>query len=270
MDSSFIRETMLEMTWMEIRDAASRGAIVLFPIGVVEEHGPHLNVSTDIYLSYVVAREARRALLRMGKEAIIAPPFYWGVNGTTVKFPGSFFVSRATMTTLLVELHMSLKQWGFKTIIDIPGHGETDHLLAIEDALKAVHERTGEGVYMVLPSFMAEKAGVKISPYTVVVDVPALSSEDPDAYLDIHAGALEVSPMLHYFPDIVRTDVLKTLKPTAITLRDYPEWETGGELFDRVSPLGYAGDPASGNPELGKLMIETYIQESLRQMFDKL
>lgn len=159
MASSFIRDTMLEMTWVEIKEAAEKDAVVLFPIGVVEEHGPHMTVSADIYLSYLVAREARIYLKQRGKESIIAPPFYWGINGTTVKFPGSFVVSRQTMTAMLIELHMSLKNWGFKKIVDIPGHGETDHLLAIEDALKVVYENTGEGVYMVLPTFMAEKAG---------------------------------------------------------------------------------------------------------------
>jgi creatinine amidohydrolase len=270
MDSSFIRETMLEMTWIEIKEAAEHDAIVLFPIGVVEEHGPHLTVSADIYLSYLVAREARKYLKQQGKESIIAPPFYWGINGTTVKFPGSFVVTKQTMTAMLIELHMSLKNWGFKKIVDIPGHGETDHLLAIEDALKVVYEKTGEGAYMVLPTFMADKAGVKKSPYTVLVDVPELSGGDPDSYLDIHAGALEVSPMLHFFPDIVNTEILKTLKPTRVTLKDYRLWEEGGEFFDRTSPQGYAGDPASANPELGRIMIEQFVEESVKIMMDKL
>jgi creatinine amidohydrolase len=270
MTSSFIRETMLEMTWVEIKEAAEKDAVVLFPIGVVEEHGPHLTVAADIYLSYLVAREARKYLQQRGKESIIAPPFYWGINGTTVKFPGSFVVSRKTMTAMLVELHMSLKNWGFKKIVDIPGHGETDHLLAIGDALKEVYESTGEGVYMVLPTFMAEKAGVKRSPYIVLVDVPELSGTDPDSYLDIHAGALEVSPMLHFFPDIVNTEILKTLEPTKVTLKDYRLWEEGGEFFDRMSPKGYAGNPASANPELGRIMIEKFVEESVKTMIDKL
>jgi hypothetical protein len=54
-----------------------------------------------------------------------------------------------------------------------------------------------------------------------MVDVPELSGGDPDSYLDIHAGALEVSPMLQFFPDIVNIEILKTLKPTSVTLKDY-------------------------------------------------
>jgi creatinine amidohydrolase/Fe(II)-dependent formamide hydrolase-like protein len=123
---------------------------------------------------------------------------------------------------------------------------------------------------MVLPTFMADKAGVKKSPYTVLVDVPELSGGDPDSYLDIHAGALEVSPRLHFFPDIVNTEILKTLKPTRVTLQDYRLWEEGGEFFDRTSPQGYAGDPASANPELGRIMIEKFVEESVKTMMDKL
>ena len=44
--------TMADMKWTDIKRYADENAIVLLPIGVIEEHGPHLCLATDIYTKY--------------------------------------------------------------------------------------------------------------------------------------------------------------------------------------------------------------------------
>ena len=163
MSSSFIEGTMLEMTWVEIDEHAKKDAIVIFPAAVVEEHGPHMTVATDIIFSYVMAREAQKLFAKKGVDSIIAPPFYWGINGTTKDMPGSFNVSNETCTAMLVDIFMSLKKWGFRKILAIPGHGENDHLRCIDKALGIVYERTGPGGYVIMTSLFAQKAGIQPS-----------------------------------------------------------------------------------------------------------
>ncbi len=41
---SVFEETMVEMTWQEVQAGADKGAIVLLPVGIVEGHGPHLDL----------------------------------------------------------------------------------------------------------------------------------------------------------------------------------------------------------------------------------
>lgn len=40
---------MITKTWQEIEAAAKQGSALLFPIGVIEEHGPHFPLSWKYY-----------------------------------------------------------------------------------------------------------------------------------------------------------------------------------------------------------------------------
>lgn len=53
-------------------------------------------------------------------------------------------------------------------------------------------------------------------------------------------------------------EVLKTLKPTELTLDDLLVWRRGGMEARKVTPLGYFGDPTTASPERGREEIEAY------------
>jgi hypothetical protein len=89
---SIFHETMADMTWPEVEQAAKAKAIVLLPIAVIEEHGPHIGLGADAYLTYDACITVRSELEKRGIRAIVAPPFYWGITTSTSAFPGSFTV----------------------------------------------------------------------------------------------------------------------------------------------------------------------------------
>ena len=109
------------MTWLEVERAARNGAVVLWGLGVIEEHGRHLPLGTDVYLPYATLKLARRRLTDRGVEALIAPPFYWGINNVTGSFPGSFTVRPDTMRALMLDVFSSLRKDGFEAIFCISG-----------------------------------------------------------------------------------------------------------------------------------------------------
>jgi creatinine amidohydrolase len=47
------KDTMVNMKWTDIQDYSNKKAIVLHPLGVIEEHGPHLCLGTDIYTAHI-------------------------------------------------------------------------------------------------------------------------------------------------------------------------------------------------------------------------
>src|SRR5512140_2553851 len=57
---SIFHETMVDMTYPEIEAAAKRHAILLWPMGVIEEHGPQLPLGTDIYDAYAMMKQVAR------------------------------------------------------------------------------------------------------------------------------------------------------------------------------------------------------------------
>jgi len=75
---NIFEETMAHLTYVQIERAAEEGTPVLFPVGVIEEHGPHLPLAVDVYGSYLQSRIIRSELEKKGVSVLIAPPFYWG------------------------------------------------------------------------------------------------------------------------------------------------------------------------------------------------
>ena len=74
-------------------------------------------------------------------------------------------------------------------------------------------------------------------------------------YLDIHAGEIETSSMWGLFPDLVRQDIMRTLKPTNFSIEDLNEWRKGPDHARRKTPHGYLGDPAASDPRKGEQVL---------------
>ena len=116
MTYSIFEDTMADMIYQEIEIAAKKNAVVLLPVAVIEEHGPHMCLGVDTYLAHNTCRNIRNKLLESEVNSLIAPPFYWGINFSTGAFAGSFTVREETMISLLVDILVCLKNWGFKKI----------------------------------------------------------------------------------------------------------------------------------------------------------
>lgn len=50
---NIFEETMAHLTYVEIEKAAAERTPILFPVGVIEEHGPHLPLAVDVIEDFV-------------------------------------------------------------------------------------------------------------------------------------------------------------------------------------------------------------------------
>jgi creatinine amidohydrolase len=255
MSYSIFDETMVDMAWPEIEAAIKQKAIVLFPIGVIEEHGPHMGLAVDIYAVYMVAKLAKRQLETKGIRTLIAPPYYWGVNGLSSSFAGSFNVRPETMKAALLDTMASLKYWGVNYIFALNWHGEGKHNMVILDAIKEAHTVLSLKAYYIVTDTQA--SNFKLSgkeDYVLIEKVsPAKSSS---RYWDIHAGSSETAVMLNYFPQQVNIEMAKTLLSTQTTLEDLKVLRRGGDEARKMIPSGYIGDPAGFDIEAGRQEVE--------------
>lgn len=214
---SVFEDTMVEMTWQEVQAGADHGAIVLLPIGIVEGHGPHLDLSADFYLSTLNCRFLKQELEAKGIEALIAPPFYWGISRDVAKYAGTFSVRPETMKGLLADIFSSLKSWGFRRIFVQNAHGDPLHIEIVKSAIADANEAPDFRVYFMWELGIEMENGVEFPPMRE-------NRYEPD----YHAGAVETAQMAAFFPEKVRVDVAKALKPQ-----------------NGFHPLAYCGDPAS-------------------------
>ena len=219
---SVFEDTMVEMSWQEVQAAADRNAAVLLPIGTIEAHGPHMDLSADFYLSTLVCRFLKQELEAEGVEALIAPPVYWGISRDVAKYAGTFSVSPSTMKGLLTDIFSSIKSWGFKNVFVDNAHGDSLHLKTIREAIDEANKSPDFSVYFLWDLDIDVDSDLKF---------PQMRENRYEP--DCHAGAIETAQMLAYFPEKVHTDIAKSLLPQ-----------------NTFHPLAYRGDPASYDLEV--------------------
>jgi len=248
--------TMADMTYVQIEKAAQEKSLILLPVGVIEEHGPHLPLGVDVYGSYLIAKRVRAELNGKGIGSLIAPPFYWGMNNCTASFAGSFTVREETMINLVWDIMTSLKRWGFENVFIMNHHYDEAQNRALKTALQKARLDTGIRAYWVLDDFLAKRFGFTgREPYLLLYKAPPAS---PSKVIEIHADSYETSFMMHYFTDLVDVEAMKSLRPTNVTVQDLKVWSRGWDEARKITPQGFLGDPADASAERGREKIEAY------------
>jgi creatinine amidohydrolase len=251
---SVFQDTMADMTFPELGRAAKAGAVALWGLGVIEQHGPHLPLATDVYVPSAILQRARRLLSQHGIESVIVPPFYWGVNHVTRSFTGSFIVRPAVMIELMKDVFASLKKDGFTKVFCLSGHGDALHNQTILEGVRQGSQAAAiEGRIVVSQAALGRFGFDPADPHL------AIATGTPPArgkYVDVHAGDWETSLVWAICPEVVRRDVLPRLEPTNLGPSDLAEWRKGDVHAQRTTPLGYFGDPAAANRERGETLLE--------------
>jgi creatinine amidohydrolase len=153
MSYSIFDETMVAMTWPAIEKAAAEGAAVLLPIGILEEHGPHLGLAVDTLIPHLLTILTKRNLEARGIKALVAPSFYWGISAGTAAFAGTFSVRPETLQAGIVDILASLKSWNFTNVFVINWHMDYRHCRVILEALQESRRATGvDARNVLLPS----------------------------------------------------------------------------------------------------------------------
>jgi mycofactocin precursor peptide peptidase len=194
-------------------------ALVLVPVGSVEQHGPHLPLDTDTAIADAVAHRA--ADLLRSDHVLVAPAITYGASGEHQAFPGTSSIGTDVLRLTLVELTRSLRTWCSRVVF-VNAHG--GNLAAITSA---VGQLVAEGHD---------------------VSWVACATEDVDA----HAGFTETSLMLHLRPWAVRADLAEAgnRRPIGELL---PALVAGG--VGAVSENGVLGDPAGASADEGRRVL---------------
>jgi creatinine amidohydrolase len=180
-----------ELTAADLRAKAEAGAVVLMPVGSMEQHGPHLPVGVDTFLSEGLCRAAAEALAAE-MAVVVAPTLWCGMAEHHMAYGGTFTLDIPTYRALLGCLLKSLERHGFKRVLIVNGHGGNIAALAA-----------------FLPDFAREIPGLALrvtTPYEPAQKAIAPILEDQERVH--HACEVETSMMMVVAPDTVRRDKL--------------------------------------------------------------
>ncbi|MBP7731644.1 MAG: creatininase family protein [Bacteroidales bacterium] len=228
---------MEEITSSKFATAVEKaGGVCIIPLGIIEKHGPHLPLGTDLF-------EAREVAFTAAKKeyAVVFPPYFVGQIFEAKHQPGTIAYSNELIWKMLEETCGELSRNGLKKIILLNGHGGNSAFLQY-----------------FCQSQLAERKG-----YTVVLFQPGT---DPElgkeikalkkAKVDGHAGEEETSMMYFIRPDLVDTDAIKNESGLNQARLKQMKYGYTGIWWYANYPNHYASDVAEPNKRLGELLIE--------------
>jgi len=230
------------------RLAESGKALVILPVGVVEEHGAHLPLGMDSFAAEAYAVSAAPHLEEAGYEIAVAPTINYGVARAAIDFPGTLSLEPETLRSMVVEIGRSLARHGLSRLVILNGHRDKYHMKALEDAKTTLAEEKGSQVLCV---GFAHEDEITAACYRDGVK-QFYKSPQPDR--EGHGGESETSVALHSFPEMVNRDIIKTLDANF----DYDVEAFRNETKDYwsiSSGRGYFGWPQAASAETGKQLV---------------
>lgn len=240
---------LAEMAFPEVKQLAGGGrALVILPVGVVEEHGAHLPLGLDSFAAEVYAASAAAHLEAGGYEVVVAPTINYGVARAAIDFPGTLSLEPETLRSMVVEIGRSLARHGLNRLVILNGHRDMHHMKALDDAGAIL---ISEKAAQVMVVGFASDAAMTAACYRDGVK-QFYRSPRPDR--EGHGGESETSVALHSFPDLVKSEIIGTLEPNF----DYDVDAFRNETKDYASisgGRGYFGWPQAATAATGEKLV---------------
>lgn len=221
--------------WNKAMEKSSKTCIL--PIGILEKHGPHSPLGTDlIHVREVAARAVKN------EYAVVFPDYFYGQINEARQQPGTFALPSRLIYDMLEATCDEIARNGFNKIVILNGHGGNPEFLQFF-MQSQLNKRKNYVVYFYTPQedqAYNEKFKKMIK---------------SDQAGDMHAGERETSTLLFLKPEVMRMDQAEKesganqnrMKISGVYT---PIWWYAG------FPNHYAGEGAKATKELGQLIAE--------------
>jgi creatinine amidohydrolase len=225
-----------ELTGPDFVEAIQRSqGTCLLPFGILEKHGPHMPLGTDLL-------NVRYAALHAAEQqyAVVFPEYYFGQISEASHEPGTVAYSRDLQLALLQATTDEMARNGCKKILIVNGHG---------------------GNVSLLPYF-AQSQLDKPHDYVVYLfdqRTPATGGPKRKTSNDQHAGESETSKMMIVRPDLLHQDRAASESGADQHHLDLPDGVYTGIWWYARFPDHYAGDGSAGSHELGEYQMTWWI-----------
>ena len=234
---------LAECTHLEAaRLARDRRAVVLLPLGAVEQHGPHLPLLVDWLGAEELARRIAPHLRRAGWHPVLAPSLPYGASPLAADWAGTVSLSGPLLARVVAAVVRALARHGFRRFVLVNYQADPGHLRAMATATRALR-RAGLAVAHAGFSPEPRANAAMLDPRVLAL----LRSPRPEG--EWHGGELETALVLAVRPDLVRRAVARRLPPAWVDFR--ARLRRGARTFREIAPgtRGYFGWPAAARAE---------------------
>lgn len=230
--------TAEKASWPEIQAAIARGLIAVLPVGALEQHGPHLPLTTDTVLAGGVARRLAEAT-----DALLLPAIAYGDAWTAEGWAGTLSLSPDTLRAMVTDIGRGLQRMGVKGLVTLDGHfGNREPIALAARTLSQAGFRVLHLDYPKLETFAA-----------------AICDSQPAGPGFYHADEVETSMMLALAPESVRLEQAAPEYPVFPATFGLEPMQLGS--FNRS---GVFGDPRAATAEKGERLVAAIVEECVR------
>jgi creatinine amidohydrolase len=235
-------QAKLSVRWEELTAADFRSGIrqaegtCVLPFGILEKHGPHLPLGTDLLnVRYAVLQAA-------GQEyALVFPEYYFGQIFEAKHEPGTVAYSPQLQLQLLQETTDEMGRNGCKKVLIVNGHGGNEHLLPYfaQSQLDSAHDYV---VYIL-----------------GLIEAPPGGPGRKSKVLNWHAGEAETSKMMIARPDLVHLSRAGNESGADQKHLNLPDSLYTGIWWYARFPNHYSGEGGLATRDLGEYEMKAWV-----------
>jgi creatinine amidohydrolase len=230
------------LTWPEMNEAIARQPVVILPTGSTEQHGRHLPLDVDLFLTESICLETAR---RAAGGVLVLPPIPYGLNYHHIDFPGTIHIEPEVFIAFGLNVAKSVAYHGFEKILIVNGHGSNVPLIDVIARRTTLETPALGGAchYFAL----AREAFNAIKESAVVA----------------HADEFETSLYLHLAPERVQMDQAGAdddVMGAYLSSDSTTPYVRFNDFWSRWTDLGVHGDARVATAAKGKIIFETTVR----------
>jgi len=156
--------------------------VAVLPLGATEPHNLHLPYSMDTLEGELIGEKICEAAWQRGAKVVLLPTMPYGTHTNQMRFPLAMNINPSTLQQVITDLVDSLVHHGIRKIVLLNSHGGND----LKPVLRELYGRTSAQLFL-------------CNWYQTFADVYHEIFQERDD----HAGEMETSLALAYFPELV-------------------------------------------------------------------
>lgn len=250
---------MEEMDAFSFREKIAKDAVVFIPVGALEQHGSHMAMCVDAALTKTMAGETARALEHAtgrSVHGIVCAPITYGYrsqqrSGGGFHLTGTTSLRGTTLIALARDIAYSLIHQGARKIVLMNGHYE-NYQFAFEGMQLALEDARADGI---------DDVRIQLLSYWDFVDDATIEALYPDGFTgwDLeHAGVMETSLMLLFFPDLVDMERMDESLYADLPAQ-LPNYDVLPIVHEYTPPSGCLSHPGESSREKGIVLRDVAV-----------
>jgi creatinine amidohydrolase len=227
---------ILEQTnWKQVKH--QKYELAVLPWGATEPHNYHLPYGTDTLETSKIAEEAAKKAWEKGAKIMVLPTIPLGVqNPGQIDLPFCLHTKPSTQTIIFKDIVEALYGQGIRKLILLNGHGGNDFKPMIRE------------IQPMFPEML-----ISLMEWFKILDLKKYFEQEGD-----HAGEMETSVIMHYFPDLVlpleEAGSGKDRQSKLTGLKNKTAWMP--RQWNKISEDTGVGNPKKASADKGKKYLE--------------